>query len=143
MPAIKTALLLLTICHTGYTTVAQQQTDTVLISGRVQLKDEVMTNLTGWATVSIKDKKVMTHTDSSGRFLLPYAPKKQAFTVIIHSIGMKPREINVPLPHQPVIDLGLTVLAAQGTDQDMIVVVGKKRKFHTFWRKITKPFRKH
>lgn len=142
MPAIKTALLLSMICLGSYAAPAQQQTDTVLISGRVQFKDAAITDLTGWATVSIKDKKQITYTDSSGGFLLPYAPKKQAFTVIIHSLGMKAREINVPQPHRPAINLGLTILEAQGTDQDMIVVVGKRSKFNTIWRKITKPFRK-
>ena len=125
---------------------AKQEFDTVYLIGKVQFFDTTkQVNVpVPFATVIIKGSRVGTATSKNGDFNLKYLPiiDNEKIYLIVSSIGFTRKEIEVKFTNQTHIDIGrISVEKAELTE--FWVTIKKRSKLKKFWRKITKPFRRH
>jgi hypothetical protein len=121
-------------------------TDTVYFTGIVQSFDTIkkMNIPVSYASVIIKGTKTGVSTMKNGSFKLPYLPTNDSCKIylVVMSVGLETREIEVNYSGQKQIELGAITLSAYERDVSEFWVTPKKRSaLGRFWRKITKPFR--
>lgn len=120
--------------------------DTVYVIGNIQTYDTTkkMNVPIPYATVIIKGTKSGVLTMDNGDFSLRYIPTVDTgnFYLTISSIGFQTKEIEVNFNKQANIDLGVIKLN-QVEVIEFWVTTKKRSKWNRFWRKITKPFRRH
>jgi len=131
-------------------TLAQKvnQVDTVYLIGNIQSFDTTKkTNLpVSYATVIIKGSKTGVLTMDNGDFKLRYLPTIDSGKIylVISSVGLETKEIEIIYNGQKQIELGtITLDKYKGEITEFWVTAKKRSKLNRFWRKITKPFRRH
>ena len=129
-------------------TLAQKvnQVDTVYLIGNIQTFDttQQINVPVSYATVIIKGSKTGVLTMDNGDFKLRYLPSNDSGKVylIISSVGLETKEIEIAYNGQRQIELGtITLDKYKGEITEFWVTVKKRSKLNKFWRKITKPFR--
>jgi hypothetical protein len=95
-----------------------------------------------YASAFVKDTKTGTVTDENGAFRLKCVSKDESglVTLVIASIGYKRIEIPVDIKCRSEKDLGIiTIESSPGISYYVTV---KTTKWNSFWRKMTRPFRR-
>ena len=120
--------------------------DTVYLIGNIQSFDTTkkMNVPISYATVIIKGSKNGVLTMDNGDFKLRYLPVADTttFYLVISSVGLETKEIEINFSGQKEINLGTIVLDKyKGELTEFWVTMKKRSKLNKFWRKITKPFR--
>jgi hypothetical protein len=121
-------------------------TDTVYFTGNIQSFDTTkkMSLPVSYASVIIKGTKTGVSAMENGTFKLPYLPTYDICKIylVVMSVGLETREIEVNYSGQKQIDLGTITLNAYERDLSEFWVTTKKRSaLGRLWFKITKPFR--
>ena len=121
-------------------------TDTVYFTGIIQSIDTTkkMNTPVSYASVIIKGTKTGVSTMENGSFKLPYLPPHEICKIylVVMSVGLETREIEINYSGQKQIDLGTITLTAYERELSEFYVITKKRSaLGRLWRKITKPFR--
>nr|WP_288837661.1 carboxypeptidase-like regulatory domain-containing protein [uncultured Flavobacterium sp.] len=121
--------------------------DTVYLIGSIQSFDTAKKiNIpVSYATVIIKGSKIGVLTKDNGDFKLCYLPSNDSikFSLVISSVGLETREIEISYNGQKQIELGTIILDKYKAELTEFWVTTKKRsRLNMFWRKITNPFRR-
>lgn len=121
-------------------------TDTIYFTGKIQHLDTIKnTNIPlSYAAVIIKGTKTGVSAMEDGSFKLPYVPTHNIGKIylVVMSVGLETREIEVNYSGQKQIDLGTIILTAYERELSEFYVTTKKRSaLGRLWHKITKPFR--
>lgn len=120
--------------------------DTLYLTGNIQSFDTTkkMNVPVSYAAVIIKGTKTGVSTMPNGDFKLPYLPTSDSckFYLVVSSVGLESRTIEVNYTGQTQIDLGRILLNEyNGELTEFTVTIRKRSVLGRFWRKITKPFR--
>jgi len=131
-------------------TLAQKvnQVDTVYFIGNIQSFDTTKKiNIpVPYASVIVKGSKTGVLTMDNGDFKLRYLPTIDSgkLYLIITSVGLETKEIEIVYNGQKQIELGtITLDKYKGEITEFWVTTKKRSKLNKFWRKLTKPFRRH
>lgn len=120
-------------------------TDTIYFTGKIQCLDTTTTNIPlSYAAVIIKGTKTGVSAMEDGSFKLSYVPTHNIGKIylVVMSVGLESREIEVNYSGQKQIDLGTIILTAYERELSEFYVTTKKRSaLGRLWHKITKPFR--
>lgn len=121
-------------------------TDTVYFIGNIQRFDSTkqMNMPVSFASVIIKGTKTGVSAMENGSFKLPYLPAHDICKIylVVMSVGLETREIEVNYSGQKQIDLGTITLTAYERELSEFWVTTKKRSaLGRLWQKITKPFK--
>ena len=122
--------------------------DTVYLVGNIQSFDTTkkMNIPVSYATVIIKGSKTGVLTMDNGDFKLRYLPTVDSGKIylVISSVGLETKEIEINYTGQNKIELGtITLDKYKGEITEFWVTTKKRSKLSKFWRKLTKPFRRH
>ncbi len=125
-----------------------QKTDTVFFVGNVQYFDTAKQENVPvpFAAVVIKGSRNGVATMENGDFKLHYLPTTDSGIIylVISSVGLETKEIEIVFSGENKIELGTIILEKyKGEITEFWVTTKKRSKLNRFWRKITKPFRKH
>jgi len=120
--------------------------DTVYLTGNVQSFDTTkkMNMPVSYAAIIIRNTKTGVSTTVNGDFRLPYVTTANSGKIylVVSSVGLETKEIEVNYTGQKQIELGtITLFAYERELTEFLVTVKKRSFFGRFWRKITKPFR--
>lgn len=124
------------------------QVDTVYFIGNIQSFDTTKKiNIpVSYATVIVKGSKTGVLTMDNGDFKLRYLPTIDSgkLYLIISSIGLETKEIEIVYNGQKQIELGtITLDKYKGEITEFWVTTKKRSKLNRFLRKLTKPLRRH
>jgi hypothetical protein len=134
--------------HIGTPTLnAKQKRDTIYFVGNVQYFDTAkQVNVpVSFASVIIKGSGNGVTTTDNGDFKLSYLPATDSakLYLVIASVGLQTKEVEIVLNGQSQIELGTIILEKyKGEMSEFWVTTKKRSKLSRFWRKITKPFRR-
>jgi hypothetical protein len=126
----------------------KEKLDTIYFIGNVQYFDSTkQVNVpVSFATVIIKGSRNGVATMDNGDFTLRYLPTINSGNIylVISSVGLETKEIEIAFNGQKQIELGNIILDKyKGEITEFWVTTKKRSKLNRFWRKITKPFRRH
>lgn len=122
--------------------------DTLFLIGNIQRFDTTKrVNIpVSYATVIIKGSRNGVLTMDNGDFRLSYLPSIDSGKIylVISSVGLETKEIEILFSGQKQVELGIIILDKyKGELTEFWVTTKKRSKLNKFWRKITKPFRRH
>ena len=125
----------------------KQDTDTTYFVGTVQYFDSTKQRNVpvSFATVFIKGSRNGVAANDNGEFKLRYQPTTESgkFYLVISSAGFENKEIEIVYSGQQQFELGTIILEYKNGLTQFWVTIKKRSKLNKFWRKITKPFRRH